>query len=98
MRISNKIHRGASMAAAIVMLILLLISTVSSAVSLLSLRLYAPEAFVSNLVNLLLGLVCTIFLIIPLFRGKKDVLAAIFVLIPALSTAVTLSSQIKLYH
>lgn len=90
MRISNKIHRGASMVAAIVMLILLLISTVFSMISLLSLRLYAPEAFISNLVNLLLGLVCTIFLIIPLFLGKKDVLAAIFVLVPVLHTAVTL--------
>ena len=82
MIVTKKVHRGASVIAAIVMLLMALISVASSAISMIT-----GSASASAVVfNLIIPLIFNTLTIIALFRGKKDTVAAVFFLIMAAYT------------
>lgn len=82
MRIANKTHRTASIAAAVIMLIVLLLGTASNVFTLISFPSTAQNLM--TVVNLVIRTLTNILLIVALFRGKKDILAGIFMIVAAL--------------
>lgn len=89
MKITNKIHRGASLAAAIVMLIILILGTGSNVITTVTnIHRYENTQLLTTILNLVINTVSSILLIVVLFRGKKDTLAAVFFLVTALPILV----------
>lgn len=85
MKISNKIHRGAGIAAAVILLVTLLISTASQAVTLvMNGQHYDTTTLITTLVNLTINIMNSVLLVVVLFRGKKDTLSGALMLVTAL--------------
>lgn len=85
MKISNKIHRSTSIAAAVVMIITLIIGIISQAVSLSSNGMYYDTTYIiTSVVKLGINSVAALMLIVILFRGKKDSAAGVLIILSAL--------------
>lgn len=90
MRILNKTHRGASIAAAVVMLITLLAGTGLNIVSMIgSARDYEASQLLTAVLNLGINAIASILLIVALLRGKKDTVAGVLFLITLVRTIIT---------
>ena len=83
MIISNKLHRGTSIAAAVVLLLTLIFSTGVNAITVIQSLIRSGSPTGSYLSSLAFTAILTLLPIIALFRGKKDVVAAVFFLITA---------------
>ena len=89
MKISGKIHRGASIAAAAVMLLFLLVGTGSNIISTISLsKYYETSQLLTSILNLAVSTIATLLLIVVLFRGKKDAASGILVILTTLLVPV----------
>ena len=88
MKISNKIHRGASVAAAVFLLIVLLLGAAANLITLINFS-SAYSSIVSTVLTLTANTVTGLLMVAALFRGRKDALAGVFFLIAALSLFVT---------
>lgn len=91
MKISNKIHRGTSIAAAVISLVMLLLGTGSIIIS--SLISYASNYersyAVTSLLSTGISTISWLLMIIALFRGKKDAAAGVMFLVTILPIMIT---------
>ena len=90
MNVTNKIHRGTSLAAAIPMLILMIVGTLIQVLNLFRTRFYYPDAeFIKQIIILAITTFAAFLVIIALFRGRKDVFSGILFILAALSVFPT---------
>ena len=85
MKISGKIHRGASIAAAVVMLLFLIVGTGTNIISTINLsKYYETPQLLRSVLNLAANTIASLMLIVVLFRGKKDSVSGILVILTIL--------------
>lgn len=90
MKISGKIHRGASIAAGVVMLIFLLVGTGTNILSTINLsKHYETMQLLKTILNLAVSAIATLLLIVVLFRGRKDSVSGVLVILTILPILVT---------
>ena len=90
MKVSNKLHRGTSIAAAVLLLITLILGTAINAASLIVLlSVSKPSQTLTSVLTLGANTFASLLVIIALFRGKKDTLAGVFFILTALPSVVT---------
>lgn len=84
MKIPNRIHRGSSIVAAVILMVMMLYGTVASGLLMfVTAKLSGTGVNMWTAVRLLINAVTTVLVVIALFRGKKDALAAVIFLIAA---------------
>ena len=85
MKVTNKIHRGTSLAAAIIMLLMLFFATITKALTLFATHsAYENAEYIRQIANFLISAFTSILLIVVLFRGKKDAFSGAVFIISAL--------------
>lgn len=90
MKISGKIHRGASIAAAVIMLILLLVGTGTNIISTVSLsKYYETIQLLKTVLRLVVSTIASLMMIVVLFRGKKDTVAGVLLILTVVPILVT---------
>lgn len=90
MKISNRVHKGTAITAAIIMLVVLVFGIFSNVITMvMNQNLHDIAPATTMVVNLVINSIVEILVIIALFRGKKDITAAIFFLVITLAMVIT---------
>lgn len=90
MKISNRIHKGMAVTAAIIMLVVLTFGIFSNVITMVTTsKMSGIASGTATVVNLVINAIVEILVIIALFRGKKDITAAIFFLVITLAMVIT---------
>lgn len=90
MRISNKIHSGTAVAAAVIMLITTFLSVGTNVFTLIAnFRYYENSLLISSVSNLAISTITCILMAVVLFRRKKDTAAGIIFAITAVPVVIT---------
>lgn len=91
MKVSNKIHRGYAIAAAIVMGISLLFAMGSNAANLISMMRFSGSGLdVMTVVSMAMNILCHVLLLVVVLRGKKDLTAGVLAVVTVLPLMLTL--------
>ena len=91
MKLSNKIHRVTSILTAVIMLVILAISTITNVATLFGNPSAAsnPTRVMTTVVNLVINTITSILIVVALFRGKKDTVSGVLFILTALVLAWT---------
>lgn len=98
MKITNNIHRTLSIVAAVLSILVLFISAISSAISFYQMyQAVGFAAMVKNLLPFIFISLATIFSIVALLRGKKDVVAGVLLILAMLiRIAISITGVVSL--
>lgn len=90
MRISNKIHSGTAIAAAVIMMITTILSVGTNVLTLISSAvLYEKTLLISSVSNLVISMITCILMVVVLLRRKKDTVGGVLFLLTAVPIVVT---------
>ena len=90
MKISNRVHKGTAITAAIIMLVTLVSGIFTNVITMvMNQNLHDIAPATTMIVNLVINSIVEILVIVALFRGKKDIMAAIFFLVITLAMVIT---------